>query len=264
MVALPAQANGEMRRPKASDQPSPLRAAQAISNLSGPSLPTSVANAVFQDIEARWSLDPTEMRVIQTKPKLWSDGCLGLAPPGEFCQEVLVMGWQVTVARRRQQWVYRSNNSGELVSWDQAGSRLDSLFTLQSQPIDTVQKPERFPKKVVFSAITHDGSLETQRETLLLKDGSILQRKDSQIPLTENQRIGEISPEAVKMFAALLKQQQFHQFDGLCYLGTDQPADASKTFFRSRKTTVCYTKPSSAQLPSALQTVIQAWTQLMP
>lgn len=253
-----------MRGPKASGQPLPLRTGQVISDVSRPALPTSVANAVLQDIEARWNLDPSEMRVIQAESKLWSDGCLGLAPPGEFCQEVLVMGWQVTVAHRRQQWVYRSNNSGGLVSWDQAGSKLDSLFTLQSQPIDIVQQPERLPKKVVFSAITHGNGLETQQETLLLKDGSILQRENSQIPLTENQRIGEISPEAVKMFTVLLKQQQFHQFDGLCYLETDRSADVSKTFFRSRKTTVCYTKPSSAQLPLALQAIIQAWAQLMP
>lgn len=257
MIAVPAQAQRALRWPQATQ---PQIAQSSTSNLPEPSLPTSVANAVFRDIETRWQIAPTEMRVLQAEPKLWSDGCLGLAPPGEFCQEVLVMGWQVTVAHRRQQWVYRSNNSGGLVAWDQAGSKLDSLFTLQSQPMNMVPQPENLPKKAIFSAVTE--SPGARQETLLLKDGRILQRTEPQTPLTEGQRMAQISPEAVKRFADLLKQQQFHQFDGLCYPTTDESASTSKTFFRSRKTTVCYANPSTVQLPSALQTVIQAWNQL--
>jgi hypothetical protein len=254
IMTLPARATDHAQR-----SPVPIVPA-ATSNGPAASLPESVTNAVFQDIRARWAADPAQIQVIQAESKLWSDGCLGLAPPGEFCQEVLVMGWQVTVAHRRQQWVYRSNNSGGLVLWDQAGSRLDSLFTLQSQPIDGVERLERLPKKVVFSAVT--SAADGQQETLLFQDGRILQRLDSQAPLAENQQVAQISPEAVKTFKNMLRQQ-LHQFDGLCYSAPDGLAATKTTVFRSRKTTVCYADLNTTQLPAALQSVIQAWTELM-
>jgi hypothetical protein len=257
MVSLPARAADHSQR-------SPiLIAPAATSNIPAASLPESVASAVFQDIEARWAVDPAQMQVTQAESRLWSDGCLGLAPPGEFCQEVLVMGWQVTVAHRRQQWVYRSNNSGGLVLWDQAGSKLDSLFTLQSQPIDGAERLKRLPKKVVFSAVTSGSAADGPQETLLFQDGRILQRVDSKAPLAENQRVAQISPEAVKTFENILRQQQFHQFDGLCYSALDGVVNIKTTVFRSRKTTVCYADLNTVQLPAALQSVIQAWTELI-
>ncbi len=236
-----------------------LRIAQTTTdNALTESLPVSVTNAITQDIETRWGDDPRQINIIQAEPRIWSDGCLGLAPPGEFCQEVLVEGWQVTVARDRQQWVYRANNSGSLVFWDQAGSRLDTLFTLQSQPIKRGQRSERLSKKVVLSATTGAASSTTGRETLLLKDGRILQRTD------QDKTIATVSPEAVGHLKSVLKQQRFHQFDGLCYLTSGESPNENTIVLRTRKSTVCYTDEELTQLPSALQAVIQAWRQLRP
>ena len=99
---LPVQASNHPSLPTLNTQ-----AESAEEKPSPASLPQSVTDAIFQDIQTRWAIDPARAQITQAEPRLWSDGCLGLAPPGEFCQEVLVAGWQVTVAHSRQQWVYR-------------------------------------------------------------------------------------------------------------------------------------------------------------
>ncbi|HEY9806870.1 MAG TPA: hypothetical protein V6D04_09890, partial [Candidatus Obscuribacterales bacterium] len=52
----------------------------------------------------------------------WRDGCLGLSTGGELCTQVETPGWQVTVAGRSQQLVYRTNDSGSVVKLDAAAS----------------------------------------------------------------------------------------------------------------------------------------------
>ncbi len=226
------------------------------------SLPETVTTAVLEDIQSQWQVEPSQLRVTEAQPRLWSDGCLGLAPPGQFCQEVLVVGWQVTVAHHRQQWVYRSNNSGGLVRWDQAGSELDRLFTVQSQSISEGQKPARLPNKVIFREIERGGNTGPYQETLLFKNGRILQRQAPDAPLAEVQLIAEISPETVKTFRKFLEQRSFNQFDGLCYLAPTSSAEVVTTVLSSKKTTTCYSKTTMAQLPEDLQSVIQSWTKL--
>lgn len=223
-------------------------------------LPVTVKPAVLQAIESRWNIKAQDLTLTKAEPRLWSDGCLGLAPPGEFCQEVLVVGWRVTVTHQRQQWVYRTNNSGSLALWDEAGSQIDRLFTLQSQLLE--QEPQRLPRKVLFRAITTGGIDGRYRETLLLKNGRILQKTTPDLPVSDAQVMGRIPTESVKSFRRLLKNQQFRQFDGLCYPPPAESADVVSTLMSSKRTSVCYAQLNFAQLPSDLQTVIQAWNDI--
>jgi hypothetical protein len=78
-------------------------------------LPDSVANAVLQDAQRRSQLPVKELRIVKSEQRNWPDGCLGLAPPGTFCTQIVVPGWQVTVESGQQSFIYRSNNSGSLV-----------------------------------------------------------------------------------------------------------------------------------------------------
>ena len=75
--------------------------------------------------------------------------------------------------------------------------------------------------------------------------------------------MARVSLTDVKRFKRLLKQQQFHQFDGLKYQAPQGAGDLRTTLFKSRRTTVRYPHENTAQLPSALQSVIQAWTQIV-
>jgi hypothetical protein len=83
-------------------------------------LPDSVAKAVLQDAQMRSRLSVKQWRIVNTEPRNWPDGCLGLAPPGTFCTQIVVPGWQVTVESGQKSFVYRTNNSGSLVKLEQS------------------------------------------------------------------------------------------------------------------------------------------------
>jgi hypothetical protein len=79
------------------------------------SLPDSIAKAVLQDASTRSKLSSQELRIVNAKPQNWPDGCLGLASPGTFCTQIVVVGWQVTVEGGQRSFVYRTNESGSVV-----------------------------------------------------------------------------------------------------------------------------------------------------
>ena len=78
-------------------------------------IPNSVANAVLQDASAQANLPFQELRVVNAEPRDWSDSCLGLAPPGTFCTQSVVSGWQVRVEGGQRSFIYRTNDSGSVV-----------------------------------------------------------------------------------------------------------------------------------------------------
>ncbi|BAU64418.1 hypothetical protein STA3757_17900 [Stanieria sp. NIES-3757] len=78
-------------------------------------LPPEIQNAVFEDLSKRTGKDGTSFRIAEAEKRTWSDGCLGLSEPDQFCTQVLTPGWQVVVTDGEQQWIYRTNSSGNLV-----------------------------------------------------------------------------------------------------------------------------------------------------
>lgn len=78
-------------------------------------LPDTVANAVLQDAAIRSDLPLQELRIVESQPHNWSDGCLELAPPDTFCTQTIVSGWRVTVKGGRYKFIYRTDEEGSLV-----------------------------------------------------------------------------------------------------------------------------------------------------
>ncbi|GAB4241500.1 MAG: hypothetical protein Kow0049_30140 [Stanieria sp.] len=78
-------------------------------------LPPEIQNAVFEDLSKHTSQNVATFRIAEAEKRTWSDGCLGLAEPDQFCTQVLTPGWQVLVTDGEKQWVYRTNSSGSLV-----------------------------------------------------------------------------------------------------------------------------------------------------
>lgn len=87
-------------------------------------IPQSVESAVAQDIIRDFGIDPGNQMIVSTDRRTWPDGCLGLAEPDEFCTQVLVAGWQVTVQSGERVFVYRTDESGSIVKLDEAASML--------------------------------------------------------------------------------------------------------------------------------------------
>jgi hypothetical protein len=82
-------------------------------------LPPEIQNAVFEDLSKRTGKNVTSFRIAEAEKRTWSDGCLGLSEPDQFCTQVLTPGWQVLVTDGEQQWIYRTDSSGNLVKLSQ-------------------------------------------------------------------------------------------------------------------------------------------------
>jgi hypothetical protein len=78
-------------------------------------LPDSVLKAVQQDLAKQTNLPAEEFKLSNATHESWTDGCLGLALPGEMCSQALIDGWRVVINRGKQTWVYRTDTNGRVV-----------------------------------------------------------------------------------------------------------------------------------------------------
>ncbi|MDJ0661885.1 MAG: hypothetical protein QNJ42_20730 [Crocosphaera sp.] len=102
-------------------QPSPdsnIPQSPPETNISQPTMnnnteaPQAVINAVFNKITQNNAIEADNLQIQQTEAKTWSDGCLGLAQPDEFCTQALVEGWRIMVTDGQNTWVYRTDQTG--------------------------------------------------------------------------------------------------------------------------------------------------------
>ena len=75
-------------------------------------LPPAIAGMVLQSHARSLNQPVNRFSISAATPRNWPDGCLGLAEPGEFCAQVLIPGWQVTVTNGQQNWTYRTDSTG--------------------------------------------------------------------------------------------------------------------------------------------------------
>lgn len=78
-------------------------------------LPTQVANAVRRDLSGQVKIPTEKLKITDYTKKTWPDGCLGISRPNEFCTQVLVQGWRITLSDGRSSWVYRTDRAGRLL-----------------------------------------------------------------------------------------------------------------------------------------------------
>lgn len=78
-------------------------------------LPRALADAVRQDVAQRENIPISKLQVTALSQETWSDGCLGLAQPDEFCTQALVEGWRVQVTDDRSTWIYRTDSLGRVM-----------------------------------------------------------------------------------------------------------------------------------------------------
>lgn len=87
------------------------------------SLPPAVAKVVLDDAATRSQRSPSKLNIIQSERRTWPNSCLGLAQSDEFCGQVLIPGWQVTVGSGQAIWVYRTDDAGQVLRFDAAASQ---------------------------------------------------------------------------------------------------------------------------------------------
>jgi len=78
-------------------------------------LSPQLANAVLKDLSHKAKIPVMKLKITDYTPKIWSDGCLGLPQPNEFCTQALVHGWRITLSGGRHIWVYRTDQVGRVL-----------------------------------------------------------------------------------------------------------------------------------------------------
>jgi hypothetical protein len=225
--------------------------------------PEPIGAAVLQATSVQASLPLEQLTLTQAIPKVWSDGCLGLAPPDQMCTAVLVRGWQVTVAHQRQEWVYRTSATGQKIVLDPAGSHLSRLIVPPAEQIPANQLPPKVDRSVVFREIRSGGFAGITEETRLYKDGRLMKGPFSKVPKpTDGGLLRRLSRAKVKAFVRVLETYHFGQFDGLNYPALKGGADYFNITLGNWQTTVQYTSMSK-ELPADLVQIQQAWRSLV-
>ena len=74
--------------------------------------PEALGDTLQKDLSQRTGIAAEKLRVAETTPKTWPNGCLGLAKPDEICTQMLVDGWQVVLSDGDRQWVYHTDRTG--------------------------------------------------------------------------------------------------------------------------------------------------------
>ena len=223
-------------------------------------LPNSVKNAVLRDIADRTRFDVSALRIIQAERQQWSDGCLGLGGPAELCMAAIVPGWRVTVEGGRQTFVYRTNESGSVVKSESRGLQGNNGTV-------PIPRSEISPlgAGVVFRAISSGGIAGRTTETFLMNDGRVMQQarmfRNSGLLPTATQ-INQISRQEVRQFLQLLEQQRFSQFDLVSFQAPRGAADFIGVTLTGESGTTSYADIVQDELPSALRSVINAWSQI--
>ena len=224
------------------------------------SLPPSVRDSVLQAAVKQTGRQLGQLLILQASPKVWSDGCLGLGPSGQMCTAVLVRGWEVRVADQREEWVYRTNSSGDAVKLDPAGSRLGQMVAPPAEQILTNQRPPRLDRKAVFREIRTGGFAGVRQETTLFKDGRVVQKEGR----TGTARLlRTVSKAELKAFVKQIERLHFGQFDGLRYPAPKGAADYFSITLSNPRTTVEYADINLADASPDLSAAVKAWQSLL-
>jgi hypothetical protein len=241
---------------------SAIRFDEAASYIKSAALPNSVARSVLQAASRQTGLRTTDLRITQSK-SIVTDGCLGLPAPGESCIEIGLNAWQVTVAAKDQQLVYRSDEQGKQIRFDQRASQIGRSNSLEPTIMASQEIPPSLSEGVVFRAIVTGGITGSTTQTMLMSDGRLVTLKpDPKVKESTQQQVRRLSRKEVSQFVQLLQDQQFDQFDRLNYPAPQGAADYMVVTLTSGSGTTRYVDMVQEQLPKPLQSIVQAWNRM--
>jgi hypothetical protein len=231
-----------------------------------------LVNAVHQDLFRKQGIPAEKLRVIGFSRKTWSNGCLGLPHPGEFCTEALVPGWRIVLSDGHQTWFYRTDTQGRVLRLENQTASRNGLKNKKTREIGNRDhlNPARIPHSelppplsegVIFRAIASGGITGRTYQTTLLKDGRVLRALLETNTETSVTKVRQIPVQQIQQFQQLL-QKNFPCFNQLSYQAPEGAADFITITLTSSAGTVRYTDIIQGRLPKSLQEVIQAWNQI--
>jgi len=87
--------------------------------VTGNLLPSDISKAVIRQAAQRSGLPASIISIVNAEKRTWPNSCLGLTRPGTVCGAAMVPGWEVNVTAGRNNWTFRTNDSGTVVELDE-------------------------------------------------------------------------------------------------------------------------------------------------
>lgn len=82
------------------------------------SLPPAVALARLSLVGRLGMTDAKSIAILTADETDWSDGCLGLTAPNEFCTQVITPGYRVVMQTGEHTYIYRTNETGSSIRFE--------------------------------------------------------------------------------------------------------------------------------------------------
>jgi hypothetical protein len=238
----------------------------------GVNVPGSVGDAVKRDLSKRLGVPADVLLIVKAERREWPNGCLGINKPDVMCTEAIVPGWEVTVVRDdgeatsgQEKWVYRTNDTGSVVVFDESASNIGDAGgskSIKATQIPAGELPPALAKDEIFRAISSGGFAGRTYTTILKQNGRVVQVELNANGATTETEIRRLSTQQVKQFQKFLEQQRFSQFKGLNYPAVPGSADFITVTFTGSAGTTRYADSVQDQLPRNLQEIILVWNQI--
>lgn len=78
-------------------------------NMSEASLSSELQQAFLQAVGTEQNTSAKDLSIVKSAAADWPDACLGLSGPDEFCAQMIVPGWSISVTDGQQTWQYRTD-----------------------------------------------------------------------------------------------------------------------------------------------------------
>lgn len=213
---------------------------------------------ILQTVATDVNRPVTDLRIATAETATF-DGCMGIYVPDQMCTMIAIFGFRVVVTDGDQSWVYHTRQDGEeAVQNPTASGSRNGLIPDFIPPAATTPEPGLEPEPHRFRAVESGGLAGHAQDTMLLNDGRLV-RLDNGTIVGEHQ----LSREQLEEFDQVLEDQRFPNLNRMRYVTEAAFADYPTVQLSSGHLTTEYIDLAMDDLPTALQTVIQAWDDLV-
>ncbi|ESA34242.1 hypothetical protein N836_17650 [Leptolyngbya sp. Heron Island J] len=78
-------------------------------DMSEASLSSELQQAFLQAVATEQNISPADLSIVKSAEADWPDACLGLSGLDEFCAQMIVPGWSISVTDGEKTWQYRTD-----------------------------------------------------------------------------------------------------------------------------------------------------------
>lgn len=228
-----------------------------VDHLLTPAVVAQILRTVAEDV----GLEASSLRIASSESATW-DGCMGIYQPNQACTMIAISGMRLVVTDGDRSWIYHTNQDGQSVVQNPTASGSRNGLLPDFLPPGNAIEPYA-PDEYVFRSTLLGRMDGTRVEVVLLPDGRLLQQEwpmEAEEPIVLSEQ--RVSLEQVQQFQQLLETQRFPNLHRLRYITDAAFADYPTVRLSTMYSQTEYIDLAQADLPEALQAVIQAWEEL--